>query len=504
MCRSLEKGISRRWRRFFRLAVLSLAVTLAVLLAACAPAGPAPASTPDESDVQTRVAATLTALVTATGLPPALSPTPIAPPPTEAVSPPTPTSTPVPPPTATPTLALPTPTHTPIPVITDWRGEYYDNRDLAGPPALVRNDVAVDFNWGWNAPAAGLPADDFSARWTRYVDLGAETYRFHVLVDDGVRLWVDGRLLINAWYPSGAHEMAVDYATTRGSHSMTVEYYEQAGEAVVRLWWERLAAAPSYPDWKAEYWSNRDLRGAPVLVRNDGAIDFNWGRNAPASGVPADNFSVRWTRTAGFDAATYRFHVAADDGVRLWVDDQLILDRWVDQSPRERTADQSLIQGEHRLRVEYYEHSGDATVRLWWDKIAAPSYADWKGKYWPNRGLSGTPALVRNDAAIDFRWGADAPAPGLPVDNFSVRWTRQLDFEAGIYRFYAWADDGIRFYVDDDEVIDEWRDSGEDVVYTADRTLAGTHKLKVEYYERGGEARVSFWWERVRRGPERQ
>jgi hypothetical protein len=483
-----------------RLTLFLLVVALIAVLASCAPIGPQATATPDESDVGTRVAATLTVLAAATE--PLPSPTdtpPLLPPtstPTETVPPPTPT------PTSTP-VEPPTPTNTPVPVITDWRGEYYANRDLVGEPALVRNDLVVDFNWGLAAPAADLPADGFSARWTREVGLEAGTYRFHVFVDDGVRLFVDGKLLINAWYPSGAHEITVDYATVRGAHSVAVEYYEHFGNAQVRLWWEGVAS-PSYPDWKAEYWSNRDLTDPPALVRNDPKIDFYWGRQAPAYGVPADNFSARWTRDVEFDAATYRFHLVADDGVRLFVDNQLLINAWYDSAAQELAVDQALGQGAHRLRVEYYEHTGNARVRLWWEKVAAPSYPDWKARYWSNRDLRGTPALERNDQAIDFRWGKNAPAPGLPANNFSVRWTRNLDFEAGIYRFYARADDGIRFYIDGDLVLSEWRDGGEDVVYSADRTMVGTHKLKVEYYEHAGEARVRFWWERIRSAPERK
>jgi hypothetical protein len=82
---------------------------------------------------------------------------------------------------------------------------------------------------------------------------------------------------------------------------LRVEYYESGGAANVRFWWEKLT---SYPDWRGEYWSNRDLRGSLALVCNDARIKFNWGRGAPAPGLPADNFSARWTRTTSFDAAT--------------------------------------------------------------------------------------------------------------------------------------------------------------------------------------------------------
>jgi hypothetical protein len=98
---------------------------------------------------------------------------------------------------------------------------------------------------------------------------------------------------------------------------------------------------------------------------------------------------------------------------------------------------------------------------------------------------------------IDFRWGTGAAAVGLPADNFSARWSRQVTFESGIYRLYALADNGIRVYVDAKLVVDEWYDGSGDEVYTADLVLDGKHKVVVEYYERDGSASVKFWWKRT-------
>jgi hypothetical protein len=207
--------------------------------------------------------------------------------------------------------------------------------------------------------------------------------------------------------------------------------------------------------------------------------------------LPADNFSVRWTRRATFDAATYRFHALADDGVRLWVDGKLLIDQWRDQTPREFTADRTMVRGKHDVKVEYYEHTGGAKVKVWWEKVPA-SYPDWKGEYWPSRDLSGNAALLRNDKAIDFNWGTGAPATGLPTDNFSARWTRRATFQPGIYRFYAWADDGIRVDLDGSRLINEWHDA-RNQTYEVDVPLDGTmHQLTVEYYERNGSAGVRY------------
>jgi len=375
-----------------------------------------------------------------------------------------------------------------------WRGEYFPNVTLVGAPVVTRNDVTVDFNWGRNAPATGLPVDGFSARWTRALVFEEGLYRFHAVVDDGARLYVDDTLVIDAWQDGGRHEVTADRALANGNHSLRVEYYERAGDALIQVWWEKL---PAYPDWRGEYWSNRSLSGNPALVRNDAAIDFKWGQGAPAAGLPADNFSARWTRAAKFESATYRFHVLVDDGARLWVDDQMIVDTWRDGAAREVTADYALAQGTHRLRFEFYERTGEARIRVWWEKVTSPSYPEWKGEYWSNRDLKGSTAFVRNDRTIEFDWGRGAVVVGLPVDDFSARWSRTMSFEPGLYRFSAKADDGVRLYVDGNLVLDEWHDSDGVQVYVVDRTLRDQHRLVVEYYERGGDALVKFWWKRI-------
>ncbi|HEX9074685.1 MAG TPA: PA14 domain-containing protein, partial [Anaerolineae bacterium] len=83
------------------------------------------------------------------------------------------------------------------PVITAWRGEYFGNPGLAGTPALVRDDPSVIFDWGTGAPGPGLPSESFSARWTRSLWFGEGLYRLYVRADDGVRLWVDGQLIVD-------------------------------------------------------------------------------------------------------------------------------------------------------------------------------------------------------------------------------------------------------------------------------------------------------------------
>jgi hypothetical protein len=410
-----------------------------------------------------------------------------------------PTSTRPPSPGATPTSPPAAPTATTAPTATPatstaWRGEYFNNTGLAGTPVLVRDDATINFQWGNGAPASGLPADGFSVRWTRTLALNEGTYRFFAHSDDGVRVYVDDALIINQWHDAANVTYETQLALSGGNHTFRVEYYENAGTAQIQFWWEELIAG--YPDWRGEYFANRTLSGTPALVRNDPAIDFNWGQGAPATNLPSDNFSVRWTRNQSFDEATYRFHVVVDDGMRLYIDNILVIDEWRDGQQREVIADYQLAAGSHTLRVEYYENAVDATIRFSWERISG--FPEWRGEYWSNPNLSGNPALVRNDREINFDWGLQSPAAGLPADDFSVKWTRQVTLEPGTYRFYAQVDDGVRVYVDFLLLIDQWHIGSADRPYIADRALSGgVHTIVVEYFEDSFGAEIEFRYERV-------
>jgi hypothetical protein len=292
--------------------------------------------------------------------------------------------------------------------------------------------------------------------------------------------------------------VSVERALLAGQHPVRLDYYDHSYEAVAILRWERVGA---YPYWQGEYWNNTTLSGSPVLVRQDARLDFSWGTGSPAAGLPADNFSARWTRSSNFDASAYRFRVTVDDGVRLWVDDQLVIDAWVPGPPREITGDVGLSAGPHTVRVEYFENGLEARLAVRWEKVAAIAYPDWKAEYWGNNRLEGSPILVRNEPQPDRNWEEGAPAAGVPADNFSARWTKTLAFAAGQYRFYARADDGVRVKVGNQAVIDEWHLSSATTEYQATLVLNGTYPVVIEYFDSAITARVHVWWERIGDAP---
>jgi glucose/arabinose dehydrogenase len=113
----------------------------------------------------------------------------------------------------------------------------------------------------------------------------------------------------------------------------------------------------------------------------------------------------------------------------------------------------------------------------------------WKASYFANQTLSGAAAGERCEAAINYDWAGGGPTGvGVGSDNFSVRWVKMQDFAAGAHTFTATADDGVRVYLDGTLVIDQWKDQPA-TTYTVTRSVtAGSHELKVEYYENGGDA----------------
>lgn len=119
------------------------------------------------------------------------------------------------------------------------------------------------------------------------------------------------------------------------------------------------------------YFPNTSFAGTPT-TRVDETIDFNWGTGEPISGLGSDTFSIRWTgKVKAFTTETYTFYTQSDEGVRLWIDDNLIIDKWVNQTVTEWSADVDFDAGvSYSIKLEYYEDTNDAVCQLYWSSPA--------------------------------------------------------------------------------------------------------------------------------------
>lgn len=259
--------------------------------------------------------------------------------------------------------------------------------------------------------------------------------------------------------------------------------------------------------WRGRYYDNRTLDGSPKGERDDACIDFNWHDDSPWSGrVGKDNFSVRWTKDQHFEPGFYQFYVVTDDGARFWIDDTVIIsDAWKDQPPTEYSNGIQLQGGTNTLKLEYYEHTGTAQIKLWWEKRG--DYPDWKAeyfKYHDDPRFCDGPVLTRNEQAIDYDWGEGSPSSVLGNDFWAARWTGSVPFVGGLTRFFALSDDGVRVWVDvndngsfsdsGENIIDQWEDQSETLSSGDIYISPGSHRVRVEYYERAGDAVMRFWW----------
>ena len=311
---------------------------------------------------------------------------------------------------------------------TYWQGEYYNNSSLEGTAHTTRSDARINFDWGYESPLTGLNQDGFSVRWSRSLQLPEGDYRFTATVDDGVRLLVGNRTLIDAWQVQTATEYSQIIYLDGSAVIVRMEYYEATGQAEARLTWSRLEATPTATPssastplstttplagstpaptatplatytpaptstaatsttpaptftagptptptstpvivWQALYWNNTTLAGSPVLAQQESVIDYNWGAGSPASPtINADNFSARWSTQISLAAGSYSFDVVSDDGVRLFIDSVQRIDGWSDHPA---TPYQYTLQhdgGSVSLVLEYYEHEESAQVKLSW------------------------------------------------------------------------------------------------------------------------------------------
>nr|WP_315246019.1 glycoside hydrolase family 3 N-terminal domain-containing protein [uncultured Flavobacterium sp.] len=118
-----------------------------------------------------------------------------------------------------------------------------------------------------------------------------------------------------------------------------------------------------------------------------------------------------------------------------------------------------------------------------------------KGEYFNNRNLEGTPALIRIDSQLEFDWPW-APGDGVNVDDFSIRWTGYIQSDKS---FDGWlglsSDDGIRMWIDDQLVIDNWTKGATSIVTTPKNIEAGkNYKVRIEMWEGGWGARAHLRW----------
>ncbi|MFN0060038.1 MAG: PQQ-dependent sugar dehydrogenase [Planctomycetota bacterium] len=153
---------------------------------------------------------------------------------------------------------------------------------------------------------------------------------------------------------------------------------------------------------RGEYYDDFGFGGAE-LVRIDPVIDFDWGSGSPDPSMDDDFFSIRWTGQVLADfTSLYTFYTITDDGVRLWIDDDLLIDEWVDMAPTEHSGTIALAAGQlYDVRMEFYEWGGGAVARLEWQAPGLAREVIPQSHLFPGVSGGGAPSFRRGDCNGD-------------------------------------------------------------------------------------------------------
>jgi len=364
-------------------------------------------------------------------------------------------------------------------------GEYFNdpnNGSHFGAFVRGRLDPTVNFDWASTGPAPGVTVDNFSVRWTGQVQAPAGgNYTFSTSADDGVRLWVNGQLLIDSWFDQAVMtRTSAPIALVAGSrYDIRMEYYEHTLLATARLLWAYPGQAQvAIPQSQLYSPANRAPivnAGADRTVTLPGAATLAGTATDEGLPAPPSQLSIAWSRVSGPGPVTFSnpgglsstatFQTSGTYVLRLTVSDSLLT------SIDEVTYGVSPATA-NGLTAQYFNHPGNGMGFV-------------------------TLALTRVDPTVNFTWGAGPPAAGVGANNFSVRWTGRVEAPVtGSYRFTTVSDDGIRLWVNGQRVINNWTDHAAATNTSAAIALTAGVKyaITLEFYEKAGDATARLLW----------
>jgi endoglucanase len=257
---------------------------------------------------------------------------------------------------------------------------------------------------------------------------------------------------------------------------------------------------------QAFYYPNVDFTGGHFSAVSS-TINHNWGTGAPSgSGYDPETWSGRWVaKLKPETSGQYTFYANIDDGARLWVNNQLVIDSWAAGGLREVSGSVFLRSGlKYNLRLEYFDNTGSARAELRWQgpgipKEVIPQSALYpegdgvRGLYYDNSNFTGT-LVQRYDSRVFFSWGSGAPVAGIAADSFSVRWEGLVKAPGtGTYTIFANADDGIRVWVNGTQIINRWV-NGAEVSGTISLNAGQFYTITTDYFDGSSNARAELRW----------
>ena len=435
-----------------------------------------------------------------------------------------------------------------------FTGCYYSNTTLAGNPSLVRTDSQINFDWGASSPDPSLTPHSFSAGWAGYFSFGGGNYTFSATVSDGIRLYVDGSIVMDHWIDQAATAYTANVTLTQGTHLVSVQYYDHTGSATAHLTWQGTAPvgkAPSILSFTANpgavMWGQPatltwQVNGATSISIDNGVGDVSNTQGARVSLRQSTTYTLTASNAAGsttaqttvlvgsaadtqppstptlisavaggsaevdltWSASTDNvgvagYQISRNGGILASVGGAALT--YADQSVTSNTSYTYTVAA-FDAAGNYSNASNSLQVTTpvatapspGTGSCPAPAVGAFTGCYYNNLTLSGAPAFMRTDGQINFDWGAGSPAAAVTPGNFSARWQGYYNFNDGVYGFTAAYSDGMRVYIDGNLILNSWKDQTATISQARPTLTQGSHLVTVEYYEHSGSATAHLTW----------
>lgn len=359
-----------------------------------------------------------------------------------------------------------------------------------------RVDPTIDFNWGSGSPHSSISRDDFAVRWEGEIAIDETgVYQFHTQSDDGIRLWVDGQLVINNWSlhaPTWDTSPALTLTANQRYH-IKMEFFEHSRGAVSRLYWQTpsrnsrhvVPQSQLYPTVTPKVLST-NLENPCDNTTSDLIVQYNTSMKTGNSNNSAErirNYSlspnVTITNIQAISSANEQFRLTLDQRLAPNTSYTLTIS---DVNSADNT---SIAPNPSQTQITT---TGVGLKADYWN-----FYVVNNGYNFPTTSAN----LTRIDADINFNWGEGSPANNISGDGFAVRWTGSvLAPTTGNYRFSTLSDDGVRLWVDDQLVIDNWTLHGPtyDDSPTVQLTAGKRYNIRMEFFEHSIGAVAQLLW----------
>lgn len=436
------------------------------------------------------------------------------------------------------------------PVAGAFTGCYYNNTTLSGTPVMQRTDNQINFDWAFGSPGLYMSPGNFSVRWQGTFTFAQGSYVFNAIASDGIRLYIDGALVLNQWRDQAASTYSVAQTLSAGNHLIVVEYYERTGLSTVHLTWQSNGPAPQTP-------AITSFTASPASITAGQSATLAWAVSG-ATSVSIDNgigsvtnltskavspaatttYTLTATNAAGSTTAQLTLTVnkavtdtqppstptltsaaaksptevdlawsASTDNVGV-TGYQIVRNGSVLTSVSGATlayADTSVsASGIYTYLIKAYDAVGNLSNASNTMQVATPAppvsgsctaaTGAFTGCYYNNTTLTGAPVLSRTDAQINFDWIYGSPDPSVTPGNFSTRWQGIFNFAQASYTFTVVASDGVRLYIDGALVLDSWKDEASTMFFISKTLSQGNHLIVMEYYEHSGRAAAHLTW----------